>query len=169
MRQRVMIAIAVACSPKLLIADEPTTALDVTIQAQVLDLLDQLRRDSAMGLLLITHDLGIVHQWADRVVVMYAGRKVEDGDAATVLGRPLHPYTAGLLAASPRGGGRASYRDGPLQEIPGNIASAAGERGCPFAPRCARAEPACLQAPPPAPVEVAPGRVSACPVLNRVA
>ena len=169
MRQRVMIAIAVACSPKLLIADEPTTALDVTIQAQVLDLLDRLRRDLSMSLLLITHDLDIVRQWADRVVVMYAGCKVEQGDAVRVLAEPLHPYTAGLLAASPRSGGHASYRDGPLREIPGSIASATNAAGCAFAPRCARAEPACRQAPPPQPIEVAPGRLSACPVLNGVA
>jgi peptide/nickel transport system ATP-binding protein len=162
MRQRVMIAIAIACGPKLLIADEPTTALDVTIQAQVLDLLDGLRRELAMGLILITHDLGIVGQWADRVVVMYAGRKVEEGAASRVLADPRHPYTAGLLAASPRGA--ENYRDGPLREIPGNILSAAGAAGCPFAPRCSHAIETCRVAPPRF-VALGSGGV-ACPVLN---
>jgi len=92
MRQRVMIAMAIACRPRILIADEPTTALDVTIQAQVIDLLDRLRRELGMALLLITHDLGVVAQWADRVVVMYAGRKVEEADPAPLLDAPLHPY-----------------------------------------------------------------------------
>ena len=147
MRQRVMIAIAIACGPKLLIADEPTTALDVTIQAQVLELLDGLRRDFAMGLILITHDLGVVGQWADRVVVMYAGRKVEEAAPDRLLADPRHPYTAGLLGASPRVAG-GNYRDGPLREIPGNIMSAAGETGCAFAPRCNHALAACRLAPP---------------------
>ncbi|HRJ69559.1 MAG TPA: ABC transporter ATP-binding protein, partial [Beijerinckiaceae bacterium] len=122
MRQRVMIAIAVACSPKLLIADEPTTALDVTIQAQVLDLIDRLRREMGMGLVLITHDLGVVGQWSDRVVVMYAGRKVEEAAPDALFANPRHPYTQGLIGASPRSGGTASYRDGPLREIRGGIA-----------------------------------------------
>ncbi len=165
MRQRVMIAIAVACGPKLLIADEPTTALDVTIQAQVLDLLDKLRRDMAMGLILITHDLGVVGQWADQVVVLYAGRKVEEARAEALFSDPRHPYTQGLLAASPRAGGHASYRDGPLREIRGAIATAAAETGCPFAPRCERALPSCRLAPPPL-VPVGAGRLVACPVLN---
>ncbi|HMK78285.1 MAG TPA: ABC transporter ATP-binding protein, partial [Xanthobacteraceae bacterium] len=129
-RQRVMIAIAVACRPRLLIADEPTTALDVTIQSQILDLLDQLRRDLSMSLLLITHDLGIVGQWADRVIVMYAGRKVEEALPDQLLGAPVHPYTQGLLAASPRLHAEHHYKDGPLIEIPGSITSAAFESGC---------------------------------------
>jgi len=165
MRQRVMIAIAVACRPKLLIADEPTTALDVTIQAQVLDLLDQLRRDLSMGLILITHDLGVVGQWADRVVVMYAGGKVEEAQADALFGGPLHPYTRGLLAASPQIEGGRTYHDGPLREIPGSIASAAGEPGCGFAPRCAYVRPACRLAPP-AVTEAAPGWLVACPVTR---
>ncbi|WP_407175086.1 ABC transporter ATP-binding protein [Bradyrhizobium sp. STM 3562] len=136
MRQRVMIAMAVACRPKLLIADEPTTALDVTIQAQVLELLDRLRRELSLSLLLITHDLGLVGQWADRVVVMYAGRKVEEAPPDALFARPLHPYTRGLLAASPRLHDRLHYRQGRLSEIAGSIASALNERGCPFAPRC---------------------------------
>jgi peptide/nickel transport system ATP-binding protein len=130
MRQRVMIAIAVACNPKLLIADEATTALDVTIQAQVLQLLDNLRAQLNMAVILITHDLGIVAQWADRVVVMYAGRKIEEGLPGEVFEKPYHPYTNGLLSASPRLKANYHYRDGPLQEIPGSIVSAAGEKGC---------------------------------------
>jgi peptide/nickel transport system ATP-binding protein len=167
MRQRVMIAIAVACRPKLLIADEPTTALDVTIQAQVLDLLDRLRRELAMALLLITHDLGIVGQWADRVIVMYAGRKVEEARPERLLAAPAHPYTAGLLAASPRAAGAASYRDAKLAEIPGSIASARGEAGCLFAPRCRLAVASCRHAPPPPLVTLRDGSQLACPVVAR--
>ncbi|MCW5695103.1 MAG: ABC transporter ATP-binding protein [Bauldia sp.] len=149
MRQRVMIAMAVICRPKLLIADEPTTALDVTIQAQVLALLDNLRRELSMGLLLITHDLGIVGQWADRVVVMYASRKVEEGSPDAILDAPWHPYTQGLMAASPRHAGDLHYRRTPLVEIPGSITSAFGETGCPFVPRCALAEARCREVVPP--------------------
>ena len=143
MRQRVMIAIAVACQPKLLVADEPTTALDVTIQAQVLELLDSLRRDLAMGLLLITHDLGVVGDWADRVVVMHAGRKCEEAPVDTLFKAPLHPYTRGLIGCSPKVSSSLHFREGRLPEIAGNITSAAGERGCPFAPRCSSAQDAC--------------------------
>ncbi|WP_234053162.1 MULTISPECIES: ABC transporter ATP-binding protein [unclassified Xanthobacter] len=165
MRQRVMIAIAVACSPRLLIADEPTTALDVTIQAQVLDLLDALRRDLSMGLLLITHDLGVVAEWADRVAVMYAGRKVEEAPFEVLFATPLHPYTRGLLAASPRLEAGQHCSVGPLNEIRGSIASAAGEKGCAFAPRCPLARAACRIAVPDL-VSIAPGRLSACPVTT---
>ncbi|MDI4657567.1 ABC transporter ATP-binding protein [Xanthobacter autotrophicus] len=165
MRQRVMIAIAVACAPRLLIADEPTTALDVTIQAQVLDLLDALRRDFSMGLLLITHDLGVVAEWADRVAVMYAGRKVEEAPFETLFGTPLHPYTRGLLAASPRLDAGQHYSVGALAEIRGSIASAAGERGCAFAPRCAVARTLCRDALPELDA-VAPGHLVACPVTT---
>ena len=163
MRQRVMIAIAVACRPRLLIADEPTTALDVTIQAQVLDLLDQLRREFAMALILITHDLGIVGQWADRVVVMYAGRKVEEARPEALLARPRHPYTRGLLAASPSLASSSHYRNGPLPEIPGNIASASREPGCPFVPRCDLARASCRNEVP-EPLRVEPGWWVACPI-----
>jgi peptide/nickel transport system ATP-binding protein len=145
MRQRVMIAMAVACSPKLLVADEPTTALDVTIQAQVLDLIDHLRRQLSMAVILITHDLGIVGQWADNVVVMYAGRKVEEAPPELLLAAPLHPYTSGLLAASPQLNAGQHYRQGPLREIPGSILSAAAEVGCPFRPRCPAARVSCAQ------------------------
>jgi peptide/nickel transport system ATP-binding protein len=164
MRQRVMIAIAVACSPKLLIADEPTTALDVTIQAQVLDLIDRLRRDLSMGVLLITHDLGIVAQWADRVVVMYAGRKVEEALPDVLFAEPLHPYTLGLLNASPRLDDNYHYSDGPLREIPGTIGSAASQQGCSFAPRCPYVVPKCTEAVPLL-LTPGPGRLVACPQL----
>ncbi|MFG1247911.1 ABC transporter ATP-binding protein [Xanthobacter flavus] len=168
MRQRVMIAIAVTCAPRLLIADEPTTALDVTIQAQVLDLLDALRRDLSMGLLLITHDLGVVAEWADRVAVMYAGRKVEDAPFETLFGAPLHPYTRGLLAASPRLDAGQHYSAGALAEIQGSIASATGEEGCAFAPRCPNARALCRAAAP-ALEAVAPGHLVACPVTTAAA
>ncbi len=135
MRQRVMIAMAVACQPRLVIADEPTTALDVTIQAQVLDLLDDLRRQLGMAVLLITHDLGVVAQWVDRVAVMYAGRIVEQAPVRPFFARPRHPYARGLLEAAV-GEDAAHYSNTRLTEIPGSVASAAGEPGCPFAPRC---------------------------------
>ena len=138
MRQRVMIAIALACSPRLLIADEPTTALDVTIQAQILELLAELRRDTSTGMILITHDLAVVTEYADRMMVMYAGQKVEEGPVEEIMERPRHPYTHGLLQAVPRLG--SSLCDGParpLSEIPGVVPLL--DRpivGCPFAPRC---------------------------------
>jgi peptide/nickel transport system ATP-binding protein len=116
-RQRVMIAMAVSCNPRLLIADEPTTALDVTIQAQILELLERLRRELSMALLLITHDLGVVSQWAEEVVVMYGGDQVEAGAARAVLGSPHHPYTRGLLASSLHGSGKTHYTQGALPEI----------------------------------------------------
>jgi peptide/nickel transport system ATP-binding protein len=168
MRQRVMIAIAVACNPKLLIADEATTALDVTIQAQVLQLLDRLRSRLNMAVILITHDLGIVAQWADRVVVMYAGRKVEQGLPDAVFETPYHPYTQGLLSASPRLKADYHYRDGPLSEIPGSIVSAAGEKGCPFRPRCPVARAACGVSVPPL-LSLSAGREVACPYVPAIA
>jgi peptide/nickel transport system ATP-binding protein len=131
--QRVMIAMALAGEPDLLIADEPTTALDTTIQSQILDLLDRLRRETGMALVLISHDLSVVGEVCERIVVMYAGRIVEDAPTATLLGAPAHPYTKGLLAAVPS-------LDGPrrrLQAIPGNAARpGALPPGCAFAPRC---------------------------------
>ncbi|KQV83871.1 ABC transporter ATP-binding protein [Rhizobium sp. Root1220] len=168
MRQRVMIAIAVACNPKLLIADEATTALDVTIQAQVLQLLDNLRVQLNMAVILITHDLGIVAQWADRVVVMYAGRKIEEGLPGEVFEKPYHPYTNGLLSASPRLKADYHYRDGPLTEIPGSIVSAAGEKGCSFRPRCPVARPSCASVVPQL-IALPAGRQVACPYVPAIA
>ncbi|KAF1023675.1 MAG: Glutathione import ATP-binding protein GsiA [Paracidovorax wautersii] len=126
-RQRVMIAMAVACKPELLIADEPTTALDVTIQAQILELLDRLRRELSMSLLLITHDLGVVSQWADRVAVMYGGRKVEEAPTARLFAQPAHPYTQGLLGASLHAGQSLHYRDAALPEIQARSDAATGQ------------------------------------------
>jgi peptide/nickel transport system ATP-binding protein len=148
MRQRVMIAMAVACQPRLIIADEPTTALDVTIQAQVLDLLDSLRKQFGMAVLLITHDLGVVAQWADRVTVMYAGRIVEQAPVRQFFRHPRHPYARGLLGASVNEAGDAHYTTRRLTEIRGSIASAAVEPGCPFAPRCPEMVLACRMGPP---------------------
>jgi dipeptide transport system ATP-binding protein len=145
MSQRVMIAMALACKPRLLIADEPTTALDVTIQAQILDLLQALRRDTGMALVLITHDLGVVAEGADRVLVQYAGRPVETQRADTLFTDPHHPYTAALLAALPeraRQGERLSAIDGM---VPGQFDRPSG---CLFAPRCPFAQPACRAAAP---------------------
>jgi oligopeptide/dipeptide ABC transporter ATP-binding protein len=142
LRQRVMIAMALACRPDLLIADEPTTALDVTIQLQILELIARLRRELGMAVLLITHDLGVIANYADRVAVMYAGRIVEQARAADLFRAPRHPYTAGLLAARPRLHGER----GPLAAIPGTVPSPrARPAGCSFAARCARALERCRQ------------------------
>ena len=163
MRQRVMIAMAVACGPKLLIADEPTTALDVTTQAQVLDLLDDLRRRLGMAVLLITHDLGVVAQWADRICVMYAGRIVEQAGISAFFARPMHPYSRGLLGARVDVGADEHYSLNRLSEIPGSVGSATGEAGCAFAPRCPLVVPGCRTAVPPL---IAHGeRAVACPVV----
>jgi len=139
MRQRVMIAIALACDPKILIADEPTTALDVTIQAGILDLLREIRERLGTAIILITHNLGVVADIADRVIVMYAGRKVEEAPVHDLYARPQHPYTIGLLGAIPRPG--AADEQGRLREIPGRVPSLAELPGaCAFAPRCPRAD-----------------------------
>jgi peptide/nickel transport system ATP-binding protein len=142
MRQRVMIAMALACEPELLLADEPTTALDVTIQAQILDLMRELKERMGTAIVLITHDLGVVAEMAQRVVVMYAGRKVEEAAVEEIFLRPRHPYTQGLMGAMPRIGGGGRTR---LVDIPGMVPSLRGERmaGCAFAPRCSRAEARC--------------------------
>ena len=138
MRQRVMIAMALACDPKILIADEPTTALDVTIQAGILDLLRELRERLGTAIILITHNLGVVADLADRVVVMYAGRKAEEAPVAELFAHPQHPYTIGLLGAIPRPG---AARNGKLREIPGRVPSLAELPGhCAFADRCPRAD-----------------------------
>ncbi|CAN5430493.1 ABC transporter ATP-binding protein [soil metagenome] len=150
LRQRVMIAMAVVCGPKLLIADEPTTALDVTIQAQIIALLRALQRDSGLSILLITHDLGVAAELCGSIVVMYAGRIAERGAAASVLGSPRHPYTHGLLAASPR----LARKGERLPAIPG-LVPPPGRRGdgCPFTPRCPRALAKCaVEMPPLAPL-----------------
>ncbi len=147
-RQRVMIAMAVACNPEMVIADEPTTALDVTLQSEVLELLDNLRTQLRMALLLITHDLGVVAQWADRVAVMYAGNIVETAETNTLFHNPVHPYSRGLMGSTLRLEDGGHYTTGNLYEIPGSIASAAGEKGCAFAPRCSEALSRCRLAPP---------------------
>ena len=146
MRQRAMIAMALACNPKVLIADEPTSALDVTIQAQILELMASLRHKLGTAMILITHDLGVVAETADRVIVMYAGRKVEEATVEELFAQPLHPYTRGLMRSIPRLAlmrhGTASA--GRLQEIPGTVpALSALPAGCAFAPRCAFASDIC--------------------------
>ena len=149
MRQRVMIAMALSCSPKLLIADEPTTALDVTIQAQILDLMRRLQKELGMSILFITHDLGVVAEVADRVVVMYAGRAVEQAPVAEIFAHPLMPYTIGLLESVPRVD-RSAHRQQRLRAIPGNIPNPAElPKGCAFHPRCRFAIAACRRDAPP--------------------
>ncbi|PIQ98034.1 MAG: peptide ABC transporter ATP-binding protein [Nitrospinae bacterium CG11_big_fil_rev_8_21_14_0_20_56_8] len=145
MRQRAMIAMALSCSPRVLIADEPTTALDVLIQAQILDLLQHLKEETGMSVLLITHDLGVVSEIAQRVMVMYAGEIVEAGPAKTLLDRPLHPYTFGLMRSMPRMG-QFGERKSRLQEIKGNVPSLRHRpSGCPFHPRCPSAVARCRE------------------------
>jgi peptide/nickel transport system ATP-binding protein len=146
MRQRVMIAMALACNPKILIADEPTTALDVTIQAQVLDLLKRLRAQLRTAIVLISHDFGVISDIADRVIVMYCGRIVETADIETIFARPAHPYTEGLLRSIP-GEGNSGRR---LYQIPGTIPSPQDRGpGCDFYDRCPRRMPVCLTSKPP--------------------
>jgi peptide/nickel transport system ATP-binding protein len=152
MRQRATIAMALSCDPTLLIADEPTTALDVTIQAQILDLLAALQAQRGMGILFVTHNLGVVAEIADRVAVMYAGRIVESGPVSEVFNRPRHPYTAGLMRSVPRLGQATTLKAAgtPLPTIAGNVPSLALlPKGCSFAPRCALAVDACRTAVPP--------------------
>src|SRR6266436_561068 len=162
MRQRVMIAIALACNPKLLIADEPTTALDVTIQAQILDLMADLKSRVGAAIILITHDLGVVAEIAERVMVMYAGRKVEEAKLADLFRAPRHPYTQGLLASVPRLGSSFAGADARLAEIPGVVPSLNKRiAGCVFASRCALARDLCRQVAP-ALEEKATGHVVAC-------
>ena len=160
MQQRVMIAMALASQPKLLIADEPTTALDVTIQAQIIELLRDLKQQLGMAILLITHNLGIVGDLADRVAVMYAGQVVETAPARELLQRPLHPYTRALMNSVPKLGTEASR----LTAIPGNVPQlGAFPSGCRFHPRCPRAQPECAREAP-ALVEVEPRRFVRCPL-----
>ena len=167
MRQRVMIAMALACNPKLLIADEPTTALDVTIQAQILKLMLELKERTGSAVVLITHDLGVIAETCQRVIVMYAGRKIEEAPILELFDRPAHPYTRGLMASIPRyGGGRARKRR--LAEISGIVPSLREPiEGCAFAPRCVYAAERCrVEAPPLR--GVGGGHVAACHFADEV-
>ena len=162
MRQRVMIAIALACNPKLLIADEPTTALDVTIQAQILDLMRDLKTSVGAAIVIITHDLGVVAEVAERVVVMYAGRKVEEATAADLFRKPRHPYTQGLLGSVPTLGSSLTGETTRLAEIPGLVPSLTKRiPGCVFASRCPKATELCRHVAP-ALQQKAPGHIAAC-------
>jgi peptide/nickel transport system ATP-binding protein len=168
MRQRAMIAMALACRPALLIADEPTTALDVTIQAQILALVLDLQKELGMGLILITHDLGVVAQTAQRVIVMYAGRKVEEASVETLFADPKHPYTRGLMASIPTvpaAGARNDKNDATdarLLEIPGMVPSLTRlPKGCAFAPRCGLAIARCHEQYPPLKTH-GPDHLAAC-------
>ncbi|WP_433871367.1 ABC transporter ATP-binding protein [Saccharopolyspora sp. CA-218241] len=158
MRQRAMIAMSLALDPELLIADEPTTALDVTVQAQIMDLLDELRRDRGMGLILITHDLGVVAEVADRIVVMYAGRIVEAADAYALYQQPGHPYTEGLMRSIPRLDLKGQELE-TIKGLPPNLMAI--PPGCPFHPRCPRAEQRCREEVP-GYRQLGLGRASAC-------
>jgi len=166
MRQRVMIAIALACNPKLLIADEPTTALDVTIQAQILGLLAELKAELGMAIMLITHAMGVVAEVAQRVVVMYAGKVVEEAPVGELFARARHPYTQGLIRSIPRIDTAATHKV-RLESIPGTVPKLIepGE-GCRFAPRCRYVMPKCTAATPPLRT-VAPGHKVAC-VLDEI-
>jgi peptide/nickel transport system ATP-binding protein len=168
MRQRVMIAMALACNPKLLIADEPTTALDVTIQAQILDLMRDLKTRLGSAIMLITHDLGVVAEMAQRVVVMYAGRKVEEADVREIFAAPRHPYTRGLIGAVPKLG--SSLVEGgrtKLAEIPGLVPSLRQQIvGCAFAGRCALATDLCRRTAPAIEAKM-PGHLVACHYAER--
>jgi peptide/nickel transport system ATP-binding protein len=161
---------ALACNPKLLIADEPTTALDVTIQAQILDLMRELKRKIGAAIVLITHDLGVVAEMAQRVVVMYAGRKVEEATVGELFRQPLHPYTLGLLTSVPKLGATLTQSEPErLTEIPGSVPSLREEiRGCPFAPRCTFASDRCRAEMPQFEAK-APGHFAACFHSDQVA
>jgi oligopeptide transport system ATP-binding protein len=165
MRQRIMIAMAIALEPDILIADEPTTALDVTVQAQIMDLLAELRRETGSGLILITHDLGVVAEVADRINVMYAGRVVEQGVSMEAFTRPAHPYTRGLLQSIPRLDS-TEKRLFAIKGLPPNLLRIPA--GCPYAPRCLQAQDICRSDPPPAQLEVAAGHISACHFAEEV-
>ena len=161
MRQRVMIAMALACRPKLLIADEPTTALDVTIQAQILELLDDMKAKLGMSIMLITHDMGVVAERAQRVVVMYAGKVVEEASVGALFANPRHPYTQGLIRSIPRVDRDAEQRE-RLEQIPGSVPSLLHPPpGCRFASRCKFVMNDCVKAPPPL-KSVGPGHAMAC-------
>jgi len=163
MRQRVMLAIALSCNPKLLIADEPTTALDVTIQAQILDLLNELKAKFGMAVMLITHDMGVVAETAQRVMVMYAAQVIEEAPVRELFATPLHPYTQGLLRSIPRRHHPAGAKPRRLDQIPGTVPGLKEHTplGCRFAPRCTLAQPSHLTSTP-ALKEVRPGHKVAC-------
>ncbi|MEI6545452.1 MAG: ABC transporter ATP-binding protein [Burkholderiales bacterium] len=165
MRQRAMIAMALACNPEVLIADEPTSALDVTIQAQILEVIAKLRRELGTAVILITHDLGVVAETADRVIVMYAGRKVEEASTMDLFVRPMHPYTRGLINSIPRLSlmrGESQAAVTRLQEIPGMVPALSNlPEGCAFAPRCALASDTCRREYPPY-EQKQPGQWAAC-------
>ncbi len=167
MRQRVMIAIALACNPQLLIADEPTTALDVTIQAQILDLMRDLKHRVGAAIVLITHDLGVVAEVAERVIVMYAGRKVEEATVQQLFAKPRHPYTQGLLGSVPKLGSSLTGEATRLAEIPGLVPSLKRKlEGCVFASRCQYATDLCRQVVPGLEEKV-PGHIAACHYAER--
>jgi peptide/nickel transport system ATP-binding protein len=169
MRQRVMIAIALACNPKLLIADEPTTALDVTIQAQILELMRDLKTRVGAAIVLITHDLGVVAEVAERVVVMYAGRKVEEAAVGPLFRSPRHPYTQGLLGSMPKLGSSLTGEETRLAEIPGLVPSLKQKiPGCVFASRCPNTTDLCREVAPALEAK-APGHVAACHYAEREA
>jgi peptide/nickel transport system ATP-binding protein len=161
MRQRAMIALALACEPKIIIADEPTTALDVTVQAQILGLISDLQKRLGMAQILITHDLGVVAETADRVIVMYAGRRVEECSVYELFDNPLHPYTIGLMGAVPHCG-EAAASPRRLADIPGTVPPLWDlPKGCAFAPRCPGASSRCFEERPPF-TEKKPGHFAAC-------
>jgi len=164
MRQRVMIAMSLALDPEVLIADEPTTALDVTVQAQIMDLLAELQRERQMGLILITHDLGVVADVSDRIAVMYAGRIVEEANVYDLYARPAHPYTVGLLNSIPRIDEKGQDLR-TIKGLPPNLLRI--PPGCPFHPRCPRAQQVCIDERPPL-RPVAPHRASACHFAEEV-
>jgi len=158
LQQRALIAIALVCGPSLLLADEPTTALDVTIQAQILDVMRRINQERGTAIILVTHDLGVAAEFCDRIAVMYAGRVVEMGPVDAVVENPQHPYTRGLLACRPR----ISMRDQRIEPIPGNVPDLATlPPGCPFAPRCSNHRPVCDEGPVPT-VVVEPDHLSRC-------
>ncbi|MEH7384732.1 ABC transporter ATP-binding protein [Bacillus sp. JJ1521] len=162
MRQRIMIAMAISCNPELLIADEPTTALDVTIQAQILDLIKQLKQRENMSVLLITHDLGVVAEMCDRVVVMYSGRVVEEADVFDLFESPKHPYTKGLIGSVPKIGQKKDR----LDSIKGNVPDPSNlPKGCKFSPRCKDAMPICSEKEPPEFI-LENGRTCSCWLYN---
>jgi len=159
MRQRVMIAMALSCNPKLIIADEPTTALDVTIQAQILDLMKDLTRQMGVSLIIITHNLGVVARYCDRINIMYAGRVIERGDAREIYHNPRHPYTLGLLKSVPRLDRPRKEKLDPIEGQPPDLANL--PQGCYFRPRCNYATDRCAIEYPPL-VRISEGHLSAC-------